>query len=106
MKCGHGSPTTFLFIFISSPCFLYGVPWVCRVHQCPDIILLRHRGSLRKKEQERLGGVPSVRWGKTHFTLPDLGGKWFGTFGGSDELIDQAGMGFRVQESELSEVIE
>ncbi len=40
------------------------------------------------------------------FTLPDLGGKWFGTFGGSDELIDQAGMGFRVQESELSEVIE
>ncbi len=36
------------------------------------------------------------------FTLPDLGGKWFGTFGGSDELIDQAGMGFRVQESELS----
>ena len=41
-----------------------------------------------------------------NFTLPDLGGKWFGTFGGSDELIDQAGMGFRVQESELSEVIE
>jgi len=35
-------------------------------------------------------------------TLPDLGGKWFGTFGGSDELIDQAGMGFRVQESKLS----
>ena len=41
-----------------------------------------------------------------NLTLPDLGGKWFGTFGGSDELIDQAGMGFRVQESELSEVIE
>lgn len=37
-----------------------------------------------------------------NLTLPDLGGKWFGTFGGSDELIDQAGMGFRVLESKLS----
>jgi len=34
--------------------------------------------------------------------LPDLCGKSFGTFGGSDELIDQAGMGFRGLESELS----
>jgi len=40
--------------------------------------------------------------GNLSYTLPDLGGKWFGTFGGSDELIDQAGMGFRVQESKLS----
>ena len=49
------------------------------------------------------GGTPVVRSksAKLTLTLPDLSGKWFGTFGGSDELIDQAGMGFRVLESEL-----